>query len=53
MKTLSPKETHGPIVQTGPTKGQNRSRNKDGKWRKKRCDTGISRINKLIGGERV
>lgn len=34
----SPKDTHGPIVHTGPTSGQNRSRNKDGSWRKKRSD---------------
>ena len=40
---LSPKDTHGPIVQTGPTAGQNRSRNKDGRWRKKRSDAGKSR----------
>lgn len=39
----SPKETKGPIVKSGPTAGQNRSRNKDGQWRKKRSDTGKSR----------
>lgn len=39
----SPKDTHGPIVKTGPTAGQNRSRNKNGQWRKKRSDTGKSR----------
>ena len=40
----SPRDTHGPVVQTGPTRGQNRSRNKNGRWRKKRSDTGKSRI---------
>ncbi|MBE6957561.1 MAG: hypothetical protein E7447_00210 [Ruminococcaceae bacterium] len=40
----SPKDTHGPIVKTGPTAGQNRSRNKNGQWRKKRSDTGKPRI---------
>jgi len=39
----SPKETGGPVVQTGPTAGQNRSRNQDGTWRKKRSDAGKSR----------
>ena len=39
----SPKETKGPIVKTGPTAGQNRSRNNDGAWRKKRSDTGTSK----------
>lgn len=41
----SPKDTHGPIVKTGPTAGKNRSRNNDGEWRKKRSDTGKSRSN--------
>ena len=39
----SPKDTKGPIVKSGPTKGQNRSRNDDGKWRAKRSDAGKSR----------
>lgn len=39
----SPKETKGPIVKTGPTAGQNRSRNNDGTWIKKRSDAGTSR----------
>lgn len=39
----SPRETHGPVVKTGPTRGQNRSRNKDGRWRKQRSDAGKSR----------
>ena len=28
----SPKDTHGPIVKTGPIAGENRSRNEDGQW---------------------
>ena len=39
----SPRETHGPVVKTGPTSGQNRSRRSDGAWRKKRSDAGVSR----------
>ena len=39
----SPKDTHGPVVKTGPTAGQNRSRNKDGQWRRKRSDAGKTR----------
>lgn len=39
----SPRETGGPVVKTGPTAGQNRSRNDDGTWRKKRSDAGQSR----------
>ena len=39
----SPKDTHGPIVKTGPTAGQNRSRNNDREWRKKRSDSGKKR----------
>jgi hypothetical protein len=33
----------GPIVRTGPTAGQVRSRNLDGRWRAKRSDAGSSR----------
>lgn len=29
---LSPRYTHGPIVKTGPTAGQNRSRTESGTW---------------------
>ena len=36
----SPRNTNGPVVKTGPTAGQNRSRNDDGAWRKKRSDAG-------------
>ncbi len=39
----SPRETNGPVVKTGSTAGQNRSRNDDGTWRKKRSDAGQSR----------
>ena len=40
---VSPKDTGGPVVKTGPTAGQNRSRNQDGTWRKKRSDAGKPR----------
>lgn len=40
---LSPAQTGGPIVKTGPTAGQNRSRNKNGRWRAKRSDAGVPR----------
>lgn len=36
----SPKETGGPVVKTGPTSGNVRSRTQQGRWRKKRSDTG-------------
>jgi len=39
----SPRDTGGPVVKTGPTAGQVRSRNEDGTWRKKRSDAGKSR----------
>ena len=39
----SPKDTKGHTVKTGPTAGQNRSRNEDGEWRKKRDDAGKPR----------
>ena len=39
----SPKDTHGPVVKTGPTAGRNRSRNQNGRWRKKRNDAGKPR----------
>lgn len=39
----SPRDTNGPVVKTGPTAGQNRSRNNDGEWRKKRSDAGESK----------
>lgn len=34
----SPRYTGGPVVKTGPTRGNVRSRNQDGSWRKKRSD---------------
>jgi hypothetical protein len=37
-------------VKTGPTRGQNRSRNKDGRWREKRSDAGKSRDKTGSGG---
>lgn len=43
INSLSPSQTHGPIVKTGPNKGEVRSRNKDGKWRAKRSDAGQKR----------
>ena len=43
----SPSKTHGPIVKTGPTAGQVRSRNKNGRWRKTRSDAGIPRKPKM------
>lgn len=42
----SPKDTHGPIIKTGPTAGENRSRNQDGTWRKKRSDSGKEKSEK-------
>ena len=39
----SPKDTGGPVVKTGPTRGKNRSRNDDGQWRKKRSDSGTDK----------
>ena len=36
----SPRDTHGPIVKTGPTAGHVRSKNQDGQWRAKRSDAG-------------
>ena len=42
-KSLSPKDTGGPVVKTEPTAGQNQSCNKNGTWRKKRSDAGKPR----------
>lgn len=39
----SPKDTNGPIVKTGPTSGENRTRKSSGEWRKKRSDAGQKR----------
>ena len=39
----SPKDTKGPIVKTGPTAGENRTRKDNGEWRKKRSDAGKPR----------
>ena len=38
-----PKDTPGPTVGTGLTRGSNRSKNKDGRWRAKRSDAGTAR----------
>lgn len=46
LMSKSPKHTKGPVVKTGPTKGLNRSRTKDGTWRAKRSDTGKPRPSK-------
>ena len=43
VRYASPNQTGGPIIKTGPTRGQNRSRNKNGRWRKKRSDAGKKR----------
>jgi len=39
----SPRETGGPVVKSGPTAGNNRTRKASGEWRKKRSDTGTKR----------
>jgi len=39
----SPSKTGGPIVKTGPTAGNVRTRGKNGQWRKKRSDAGKKR----------
>lgn len=39
----SPRDTNGPVVKTGPTAGQNRSRTQEGAWRAKRSDAGVPR----------
>lgn len=33
---IAPRFTRGPVVKSGPTRGFNRSRTKQGTWRKKR-----------------
>lgn len=40
---LPPSKTGGPVVHTGPTAGQNRSKNNDGTWHAKRSDAGKKR----------
>ena len=39
----APQKAGGPVVKTGPTAGQIRSRNADGQWRAKRSDAGVPR----------
>ena len=43
VRYASPSQTGGPVIKTGPTRGQKRSRNKNGRWRKKRSDAGKKR----------
>tara|TARA_R110002096_G_scaffold33080_1_gene95786 strand:- start:286 stop:762 length:477 start_codon:yes stop_codon:yes gene_type:complete len=50
LMSKSPKDTKGPVVKTGPTKGKNRSRKADGAWRAKRSDTGKPRPSKSKSG---
>lgn len=38
-----PQKAGGPVVKTGPTAGNVRTRNDDGQWRAKRSDAGIPR----------
>lgn len=40
---LPPNKTGGPVVKTGPTAGENRSRNNDGRWHGKRSDAGTKK----------
>lgn len=47
----SPRDTKGPVVKSGPTRGKNRSRTKGGRWRSKRSDSGKSR-SKGGGGKK-
>ena len=42
----SDNERKGPIVKTGPNRGEERSRNQDGRWREKRSDAGKPRESK-------
>lgn len=44
----SPNKTGGPVVKSGPTRGKNRSRNEDGRWRAKRSDAGKTRDKKKL-----
>mgnify|MGYP000950791332 CR=1 FL=1 len=43
---LPPSKTGGPVVKTGPTAGQNRSRNGNGIWCRKRSGAGKPRETK-------
>lgn len=40
---FNPRKNGGPVVRTGPTAGQPRSRTKSGAWRAKRSDAGKKR----------
>ena len=37
-RSWAPQFNHGPLIKSGPTFGFNRSRNSDGRWRRKRSD---------------
>lgn len=39
----NPKDTRGPLIETGVRRGLPRLRCLDGRWRKKRSDAGVSR----------
>lgn len=40
---LNPRKSGGPVVKTGPTVGEVRTRRSSGEWRKKRSDAGKKR----------
>lgn len=40
---LNPRKNGGPVVKTGPTAGEVRTRKSSGEWRKKRSDAGKKR----------
>jgi len=40
---LNPRKNGGPVVKTGPTAGEVRTRKATGEWRKKRSDAGKPR----------
>lgn len=42
-QSKAPRDNGGPLVKTGPTAGQVRSRNANGQWRPKRSDAGTKR----------
>lgn len=44
----SPRYTGGPVVKTGPTSGQNRSRNQDGEWRKNEATAEVEERNPVV-----
>lgn len=42
----SPRDTHAPLVKTGPMARKVRSKNQDRQWKSKRSDAGKTRGNK-------